>query len=117
MIFVNHLAIFLEFGVQHIFNEPIAIAQTVGRLPASVGFTLGSGYNFLCFQKVGGSAFFRKGFIVHSNYDVGIIGQNRSEIVEMNEDQELEQEIENAKDLMQSCIESVEQIILLGGEQ
>ena len=39
------------------------------------------------------------------------------EIVEMNDDQELEQEIENAKDLMQSCIESVEQIILLGGEQ
>ena len=39
------------------------------------------------------------------------------EIVEMNDDQELEQEIENAKDLMQSCIESVEQIICLGGEQ
>ena len=38
------------------------------------------------------------------------------EIVDMNDDQELEQEIENAKDLMQSCVESVEQIILLGGE-
>tara|TARA_R100000734_G_C3292419_1_gene84072 strand:+ start:537 stop:749 length:213 start_codon:yes stop_codon:yes gene_type:complete len=39
------------------------------------------------------------------------------EIVDMNDDQELEEEIENAKDLLQSCIESIGQIILLGGGQ
>ena len=40
-----------------------------------------------------------------------------TEIIEMNDDQELEEEIENAKDLLQSCIESIGQIIILGGGQ